>query len=87
MELNPNHPVARKAHGQWHKIAALILIKQGLTEVKLTLEDVNKLTSGNINIVLDERKEFAGDGLVIRLVDDKTAAGFARKEGGRTIDN
>lgn len=87
MELNPNHPVVREAHDHWHKIAVLIMVKLGLTELKLTLDDVNKLAAGNVNIVLDATNERTTGILTIRIVDDKTAAELARKEGGRTIDN
>lgn len=42
MELNPNHKVVTQARDQWHKIAALIMVKLGLTELKLTMADVEK---------------------------------------------
>jgi hypothetical protein len=60
MELNPNHKVVRQAHDNWHKIAALILVKLGLTELQLTMEDVDKISHGNVNIVLDARREQGG---------------------------
>ena len=86
-EWNPNHKVVRQAHDHWHKIAALIMIKLGLTELDLTLADVEKVAAGNINIVLDARGESQTGKLVIRIVDDKTAAEMARKEGGRACDS
>ena len=86
-EWNPNHKVVRQAHDHWHKIAALIMIKLGLTELELTLADVEKVAAGNINIVLDARGESQTGKLVIRIVDDKTAAEMARKEGGRACDS
>jgi hypothetical protein len=87
MELNPNHQVVRQAHSQWHKIAALIMVKLGLSELKLTPDDVAKITKGNVNIVLDARDESKTGALTVRIVDDKTAAVLARQEGGRAIDN
>ena len=87
MELNPNHKVVQQAHDHWHKIAAMILLKQGLTELEFTLADVEKMAAGNINIVLDARGESLTGKLVVRLVDDKTAAEMARKEGGRACDS
>lgn len=87
MELNPNHAVTRAAHDQWHKIAALILVKLGIKEVKIGREDVDKLTAGNVNIVLDARKETETGFMTIRIVDDKTAMELARKEGGRACDS
>ena len=86
MELNPNHKVVIQAHNQWHKIAALIMVKLGKTELQLTLDDVAKLTS-DVNIVLDARGERGTGILTVRIVDDKTAAELARKEGGRTCDS
>lgn len=83
MELNPNNQVTRAASGQWHKIAAAIMVQQGLTELKIEKSTVHKLAEGNVNIVLDAR----GRDLVIRIVGDKAAADLARKEGGRTCDN
>lgn len=86
-ELNPNHKVLRQAHDHWHKIAALIMIKFGVTDLEITMEDVNKLVEGNRNIVLDARGEAKTGKMVIRIVDDKTAAKMAREEGGRAIDS
>ena len=86
MELNPNNKVVRQARDQWHKIAALIMVSQGLTEVKVGMKDVAKLAAGNINIVLDARGESETGCLTIRIVDDETAAELARREGGRPID-
>jgi len=87
MELNPNHKVVVQAREQWHKIAALIMVKLGLKELQLTLDDVNKLAKGNVNIVLDARGESKTGILTVRIVDDKTAAEMARKEGGRACDS
>lgn len=84
MELNPNHEVVRQVRGQWHKIAALIMVKLGKTELEITLADVEKIMS-NTNIVLDARG--ATDSFKVRIVDDKTAAELARREGGRLCDN
>lgn len=87
MELNPNHKVVRQARQEWHKIAALIMVKLGLTELQLTLDDVNKVAAGNVNIVLDARGESETGILTVRIVDDKTAAELARTEGGRACDS
>ncbi len=87
MELNPLHPTTRAAHGNWHKIAALIMLHHGETEVNITKADIEKLAQGNVNIILDGRKEFCGDGLLVRLVDDATAANLVRKEGGTLRSN
>jgi hypothetical protein len=87
MELNPNNKVVRQARDNWHKIAALIMVKMGLTELQLTMDDVNKIAAGNVNIVLDARGESQTGIMTVRIVDDKTAAELARNEGGRLIDS
>ena len=63
------------------------MVKLGKTELQFTENDVRKLEGGNINIVLDARGESVTGILTVRIVDDKTAAELARKEGGRTIDS
>jgi hypothetical protein len=86
MELNPNHKIVRQAHDHWHKIAALIMVKIGKTELDFTIDDCKKLES-NVNIVLDASKESATGVLTVRIVDDKTAVELALKEGGRPQDS
>lgn len=87
MELNANHPVVKQAHDNWHKIAALIMVKLGLTELEITKDDVLKLAAGDINIMLDARGESKTGKLTIRIVDAKTAERMAAEEGGRVQDN
>lgn len=87
MELNPNHKVLRQAHDHWHKIAALIMTKLGKTELEITMEDVEKISHGNVNIVLDATGSGKTDILTVRIVDDKTAFELVRKEGGRAQDS
>jgi N-glycosylase/DNA lyase len=86
MELNPNNKVVRTARDHWHKIAAMIMVKLGKTELDFTIEDVNKIAAGNVNIVLDARDESKTGIFKVRIVDDKTAAELARQEGGRPQD-
>jgi len=86
MELNPNHPVTRAASQQWHKIAALIMVKLDIKEIRFTAGDVARIQS-NVNIVLDERGSSETGTFAVRIVDDRTAAELARKEGGRAIDS
>lgn len=87
MELNPNHKVVKQVRDHWHKIAALMMIAVGKTELVITRKEVEKIAAGNVNIVLDARGESETGNLTIRIVDDKTANELARKEGGRAIDN
>ena len=39
MELNPNNPVSRAAHNQWHKIAALVMQFHLITIVRVSVFD------------------------------------------------
>lgn len=87
MELNPLHPITRKVHSDWRKIAALIMIKQGLTEVKFDREDVLKLAKGNVNIIFDARGESETGTVTVRIVDNETAAKLLKEEGGAPSDN
>lgn len=86
MELNPNNKLVRQAHDHWHKVAALIMVKLGRTELEITLEDVKKIEQ-NVNIVLDARGESESGIFRIRIVNDREAAELARQEGGRLIDS
>ena len=43
MELNPNHPVTKAAHEEWHKIVAILLHKLGIQEITITANDIDKL--------------------------------------------
>jgi len=63
------------------------LVKLDLKELEFTIQDVEKLAAGNINIVLDARGERETGKLTLRIVDDKTADELARKEGGRACDS
>jgi hypothetical protein len=76
---NPNHPVVQQAEDQWHKFAAILLMKMGTNAVEITIEDVHALAeSDRANIVLDMRNGRC----VLRLVTDAEGNRLARKEGG-----
>jgi hypothetical protein len=78
MELNPNHPVTQAAHDHWHKLAAVLMCKFGLTHVVITVDDLKQLPD-DMFITLQELH----DGLHLTFVDEKTAHELARKHGGR----
>lgn len=81
MEINPTNPIVLQSHEQWHKIAGLIMFKLNQKELKFTTEDVARFAEqaekGDINILLDARKEVCGDGLVVRLVNREEALKMA----------
>jgi hypothetical protein len=77
-ELNPNHPTTKLLRDEWHKIAALLMLKSGEHHVVVTSDDIHQLMEVGANITVQELH----DGLHIRLVDDATAIRLARKHGG-----
>lgn len=76
MHLNPHHPTGSGLRDQWHKVAALIMLKLGATEVEITAEDIERLS--DIAIVA---KAF-DDALTFTLVDGTTGRALARQAGG-----
>lgn len=80
MELNPNHPTTKTLHEHWHKVLAAVMVKLGISEVRLTEADVQRLASqpGGVNVVADCQP----DGLIIRLVSDSQAEALVKKAGG-----
>lgn len=40
MEINPAHPVTQTLHDKWHVLLVALMIKMGLTEVTIELEDL-----------------------------------------------
>ena len=43
MEINPEHPVTKAVHDDWHKIVAILLHKLGIQEIAITANDIDKL--------------------------------------------
>ncbi len=83
MELNPNHGVTQEVRGQWHKLLAIWMHKQGLRSLTITSADIDAFSAhpGGNNITIRP----AGRVLVIELVSDKEAARLAREEGGLPV--
>lgn len=76
---NPNHEVTRFMEGQWHKMCAVLMQKQGITSIDITSTDLDALVnSGHSNIVCDAKM----DRIQLRLVSDEEAVALARKAGG-----
>ena len=67
-ELNPQHPVTKGLSQHWHKILAPHMKKLGVNKITLTDKDFEMPPEG-LNVVAHED----GEGLHIRLVDNKTA--------------
>lgn len=80
MEINPNHPVTRIMHDQWHKIVALLMAKQLVYEVVITPDDIRALPA-DLAIAVHEQD----DGIHIILLDGARADRLARREGGLPV--
>jgi len=81
-ELTPNHPVTKEVHEQWHKIAALMMVKFGKTKVIITPDEVFKAFKADLNITVRFNDEV---GIELTLVDSKEAERLAREEGGLPV--
>ncbi len=82
MELNPNHPTTQAIHGQWHKFALLIMAKQGLNHIVISIEDIQDAMTmfrGDLPAITACEKE---DGIHFRIVPLKEGEALARQEGG-----
>lgn len=77
MEINPNHPVTQAVSNHWHKIAAILMNKFGVTEVCITEADVDKLPR-NMFVTVQE----LDDGLHVKMVGEAEAMSLARQHGG-----
>ena len=80
-ELNPNHPTTIAMRDQWHKIAALMMLKFGVKKVEFTEADIEKFSRASLNIAVGE----FGGVLQVWLVGDAEAESLARQEGGLPV--
>ncbi len=80
MELNPNHPVTMESRDQWHKIVAILMLKFGVTEVEITVDDVMGLAErlDGTCVVLHP----VGKKMFVRLVSMEEGQRLAREAGG-----
>lgn len=75
--LNPNHPVSQAVDGQWLKILAIYMHSRGLTEVVISVGDIER-TPPDIAIAVQELH----DGLHVHVMSTADGEALARKEGG-----
>lgn len=81
-ELNPNHPITRAAHDQWHKLLALAMFVTNHTEVHIREVDITNFLRKYNAVVLDTTDEKAKGHIVLKLVTLAEAEKLARKAGG-----
>lgn len=87
-EWNPNHPVTREMRDQWHKIAAILMLKFGKDDVEITTADIEQLANSNkANIVCRPSGGKAGWASVLRiqLVSDEEARRLSKLAGGEPV--
>jgi hypothetical protein len=81
MEMNPHHPVTQEVREHWHKIAALIMWKAGLTKVTIINGEIDIFGSlppaSMPTIIIHTHKE----SLDILLMPLDEAKRYAAKEG------
>lgn len=73
-EKNPEHPVTAAASDQWHKIAAILIAKQGIRSVSITPADIAAISAGDTNVVLRGNSH----SLEVKLVSDDEARALMR---------
>lgn len=75
---NPNHPVTQSMQTEWHKICALMMVANGLTEFEVTPDLIEQLARSERAIACDLR----GGRMVIRMLTAEEGEKLARQEGG-----
>jgi hypothetical protein len=81
-EINPNHPVTREVHNEWHKIVALMMIHFGIKEFFITEKMIMDLPR-DIAVVFDSRVGI-GDP-VVRIAQLSEVMKRVKKEGGLPV--
>lgn len=83
-ELNPNHPVTREMHEQWHKICILLMRKMGVREVVISVDEVVRMAEDDEGCAITIRADdFRG--IILQIVSPGEAERLARKEGGLPV--
>ena len=79
-EKNPNHPVTRTMHDQWHKIVAILVARSASGKIEISEEEIARWAEkfdGYSVVIKDSNHK-----LTLWLVDEKEGERLARKEGG-----
>ena len=82
-EVNPNHPVTQELHDLWHKVAALLMLKYGVTDALFSADDIEALGAKNLAVVAGPTR--GGTVLRVRLMPMAEAYEIAKKEGGGPV--
>jgi hypothetical protein len=76
LELNPNHPVTREAHDLWHKIAALLVMREG-GSVTIPESEITLIEGQAITVRFTD-----GVGIELNIVSMEEGERLAKAEGG-----
>jgi len=77
MELNPNNPVTKQMHDNWHAVVAVLLQQMGVTEFEITPEMLTRLSASNrLAVVADAR----GGRFVLRAVTMEEGERLAKEQ-------
>jgi len=80
-ELNPDHPATKAVRDLWYKIVALMMHQAGQRELIIRPESIDAFAADPASeAVAIQFKD--GTGIILRLVDLKTAEEMAKREGG-----
>lgn len=77
-EVNPDHKVTQAMRSQWHKIMALTMHQRGISEVTITIDDLNGFPPDFTVVSYD-----GPQGLRISLLSMADAIELAAKHGQR----
>lgn len=79
-EINPNHAVTQMMHDNWHKVVALMMVRFGITEFRITEEMVRSMPTDKA-VAFDAR----GGAAIVRFISLEEAKRLAIKEGGLPV--
>lgn len=78
---NPHHPVTEKLEDQWHKIVALLMLRDGVRKTVIPAEFIEQMANDplgmNIAIRIDDTI-----GITLEIVSDADGRKMAEREGG-----
>lgn len=81
IKRNPDHPVTQAMDGQWAKIVALLMYRDGVTATTIPPDVVERASNDprglNVAITLSDER-----GIVLLLLDNDAAEQVAKAAGG-----
>jgi hypothetical protein len=83
-ELNPDHPVTKDMHDQWHKFCALLMLKLGKTHVTISMSEVEKLINSDRKNLIVQNGADGDERIHLWLTTWRPRDWFARREVYRT---